>query len=472
MRCVRFGGSFLGLALIAAVPASAMAHSPGEHRADSGKPIPAKIQRLLGARAHRAGGGLYEVAIPHGADLLTHGPDTRAEMAAGDRVVGAGTAGSVGFAAGDVERPPVCSTDYYQRVLYAHPPGADRLASVKASLQAAMRRTNAVLNQDSLDSGGPTADYKLLCDSAGGIRVDGFTTSASSFSGVVADARAAGYNAASADYTIFLDVSDSSYCGVGSYVDDQRLSSSNANNSGGHYAIAYKGCWYDETPMHENGHNEGAVQHDAPFSSGDAHCYDELDVMCYDDAGPLIPLSGLLSRCSDRNHFDCGHDSYFDTAPQAGDFLASHWNIGSPLNRFIQLGSAGDGGGGTVTPPPSTPSYPTISLVNRLPMSAHSLAVGGWRYFKLRIPSHSRYLTFSLNGPACDVAACPAQLDLYVVRGGKPTLTHARCSSTGSGSDERCRIFRPRSGVWYAGVRTAGGLAASGLFMITGKHRA
>ena len=35
-------------------------------------------------------------------------------------------------------------------------------------------------------------------------------------------------------------------------------------------------------------------------------------------------------------HFDCGWDSYFDACPEAGEYLASNWNIGSGVNRFIQ----------------------------------------------------------------------------------------------------------------------------------------
>jgi hypothetical protein len=523
---------------MAIAPASALAHSDVPEQAPAaGAHVPEAVQEALGDDVRAIGDGLYEVDPARGPDIVTHGPDLKTEIAASTTAASTAT----GFDPGDPERAPACATDYYQHVLYAHPSGTDRFASVKASIQAAMRRTNAVLNDESFASGNRIADYKVLCDSSGNIKVDSFTSNSGEFSSIASAARAAGFNESNADYTIFYDGSLNGYCGVGSYSEDESLGADNLNNRGGDYAIAYRGCWFDETPMHENGHNQGAVQYGAPYSSGAAHCYDEQDVMCYDDGGELIPLLGLRSRCAVVNHFDCGYDSYFDTAPEPGEYLASHWNLGSPLNRFIQIGapenyaptaafsvacigllctftdrstdpdgtiatrswSFGDGtvaqevspshtflaagartvtltvtdddGASSSTSHSATSADPAaiqpalVGLSNGAAVSSQSASAAGWRYFKLRVPSNRRKVVFSVNGPDCDAVSCPAQLDLYVRRGSRPTLSAKKCASTSPGSDERCRIGRPRSGTWYAGVRTARG-AAHVAFTIVGRH--
>ncbi len=205
-----------------------------------------------------------------------------------------------------------------------------------------IKRMDASLNEEALASGGRTADYKVKCDSAREIQVDVFQSTQSdaqtTFAGVLTSARAAGFRSSNVDYTIFFDSSAPPACGTGTYSPDQRLSADNENNAGGDYAVVYSNCWTHRTAMHENGHNQGAVQYDAPFSTGDgAHCNDGYDVMCYSDGGNMDV--GMSVFCRDKMRFDCRHDSYFDTAPEPGEYLESNWNLGSGLNRFIAFDS-------------------------------------------------------------------------------------------------------------------------------------
>lgn len=291
-----------------------------------------QLEQILGTDAEANKDDLYRIPTEEGPDLLTHGPDLQLD-APEER--------NDGFSAGDPERPPVCATDHYQQILYGHPATApDRLASVAGSLRSEMLRANALLNQSSLDSGGPTADYKMLCGTGGQIDIQSFTAAGSSFTQVVTGAQAAGFDDPNVDYTIFYDDPASNACGVGSYYNDDRLIAGNRSNSGGGYGVTYSSCWYGTTPMHENGHNEGAVQNGAPYSTGTGgHCWDEEDVMCYAPDGGDLHQEGTIERCTDKVYFDCGFDTYFDSAPEAGEYLASHWNIGSSLNRFIVFGS-------------------------------------------------------------------------------------------------------------------------------------
>ena len=285
--------------------------------------VPTPVEGL--GPACRTADGLWEVVLEDGTTLTTHGVDPHAH----DHGTGMGP--------GDPERAPACATDFHQHVLYGRPASApDRFAAVKAQIQSAIRRMDHVLNEEALSSGGVTADYKVLCDAAGDVRVDAFVVSSGSaeFSAVVSAARAAGFNRPNADYTIFYDGTSSGVCGVGSFSTDDRPGADNRNNNGGGYGITYVNCWSGRTPMHENGHNQGAVQTLAPDTDAGGHCIEGHDVMCY-------PTSAYLVLCPDRIHFDCDNDTYFDAAPEPGEWLATHWNIGSRVNRFVRFGDQG-----------------------------------------------------------------------------------------------------------------------------------
>ena len=184
----------------------------------------------------------------------------------------------------------------------------------------------------------------VRCEGGGEIRVDTFTGPAgdASFGSVIDAAQAAGYDDPASKYSIFYESNAAGSCGVGTYWEDERLSADNYTNRNdleSSYALTYDGCWTGSTPMHENGHNMGAVQPGAPKSTGSGgHCYQERDVMCYSPDGGDRNQGGEVLDCADHLHFDCGHDDYFDAAPEAGEYLASRWNIGSPLNRFLAFG--------------------------------------------------------------------------------------------------------------------------------------
>ncbi len=280
--------------------------------------------------AKSEGNGLLRVKVGDSKTLVTHGLDPKAAP------VQAATAGP--------ERAPVCASDRYQHFLYGYPADrSNRISTLRGSFISAIRQMNAMLNDAALESGNKTADYKVKCDTAGAVRIDAFRSptpdAGTSFSTVVDAARNAGFSDPNADYTIFFDSAVPPGCGTASYLDDQTLSADNRNNVGGGYALAYQGCWDRRTLMHENGHNQGAVQYNAPFSTGSgAHCGDGSDVMCYSDGGDKDV--GLSLYCTDKMYFDCRYDTYFDAAPESGEYLESNWNLGSPLNRFIVFADA------------------------------------------------------------------------------------------------------------------------------------
>jgi len=280
-------------------------------------------------------GGLFEVRLRTGEPLTTHGPDAPPRVAGEPRYA--------------PERAPVCAGSHHVRVLYGHAAGTpDRRPAVLEQLRSVMRRMNARLDAAARESGGVHADLRVRCDAAYEIAVDGFVNAGSaSFADVVDAARLAGATSPQADYLIFYDDATPDACGTASFAADDRLDAGNENNRGGGYAVVYSDCWTAVTAMHEVGHTQGAVQPGAPNSTGSGgHCRDEWDVMCYDDGA-----GGIEERCGSPEAFDCGYDDYFDAAPEPGEYLASHWNLGSPLNRFVWFSDLASGDDDTEEPP-------------------------------------------------------------------------------------------------------------------------
>ncbi len=274
----------------------------------------------IGPGANRLPNGLYEVTLEDGYRLTTHGPDP---------VLPQVDVGPIG--PGGPERPPHCATSPYQHVLYGYPAviGTNRVDQFAGEIRAHIRRMNALLNEAAIESGAAGADYRILCDDRGEIRIDTFAngTIVPYFTNIVEAARAAGYRDPNVDYTIFYDGNFPGICGFGSLWGDDRPSADNRNNAGG-YGVTYQSCWFTRTPMHENGHNQGAVQAGAPQHDGTNHCSDHEDIMCYPSTS---------RPCPGDFRFDCGYDTYFDAAPEEGEWLASHWNLGSTLNRYIDF---------------------------------------------------------------------------------------------------------------------------------------
>ncbi len=411
--------------------------------------------------------GLYAVALPDGEQLVTHGPDLH--LADGELPP-----------PGEERRPPICAETNAQHVLYGRPAGApDRTAEVEGQIRDEIARMNAVLNRDSLASGGPVADYRVLCDGAGEVRVDSFVNPGdASFSSVVAAARAAGFSRGDLNYTVFYDGSNG--CGIGSIYNDDRLAADNWNNRGGGYGIAYAGCWQG-VPMHENAHNMGAVQYGAPNSTGSgAHCNDEWDVMCYSDGGDRNQT--MQSVCG-AERFDCGNDDYFDSAPEPGEYLSTHWNIGSRLNRFLVFN-------GELTTPDPDPA--TAVLVPGVPVKGRTGRASSVRTYKVEVPAGQTSLELTLDGPgkgsvksryrkrARSAAsgkarkakrAAIADLDLRLRPGAAPSAGDSVCPPLRNRSDETCAIASPAPGWWYVTVELRKGQAKQP-FRLTAASRA
>jgi hypothetical protein len=154
-------------------------------------------------------------------------------------------------------------------------------------------------------------------------------------------------------YVVFVDhLATYPYGGQATVRADDRAAASNLNNVGPSYAMidAQKQAWSHRGlfmgGLHELLHTLGAVQCSAPHSScprrelGHFHCWDGTDVMCYDDGGSYYAgpdgisgtaddrtVSGVCAPRTDAEQIDCGRDDYFNVNPDAGSYLATHWNV-------------------------------------------------------------------------------------------------------------------------------------------------
>lgn len=228
----------------------------------------------------------------------------------------------------------------------------DRLATYLETFRGLAAGVDTIYDASAQETGGrrrvrfqTTASNGTCVATVTGVQLT--SAAMTNFSTMVKELQAKGYSRTDRKYLIFADAR--TYCGIGSFSGDTRKGDTNRSNVGPAYARADSSCWDAVTASHELGHNLGAVNNNAPNTSRGGHCVDEWDVMCYSDE-PYYPA--MVTRCADRAHdarLDCNHDDYYNTAPHAGSYLATYYNVAD--NPFLIMGA---GGGSSPSPTPTT----------------------------------------------------------------------------------------------------------------------
>jgi hypothetical protein len=178
----------------------------------------------------------------------------------------------------------------------------------------------------------------------------------SSFGATIQAVQALGYRDPSRKYLMFADAK--ALCGIGTLYTDARPTGNN-NDTRTSWARIDAGCWSGSTSVaaHELTHNLGGVLPGAPHVTANSHCWDEHDLMCYDDKSG----AAMQTLCPDKQQgqlLDCGNDDYFSTAPAAGTWLATSWNTAS--SSFLDTTAPDPTLPPVATPPPPAPaSTPT-----------------------------------------------------------------------------------------------------------------
>jgi hypothetical protein len=204
--------------------------------------------------------------------------------------------------------------------------------------------------------------------------LSGGASDAASFAGAKAALISAGLTDPSRRYLVFAD--STRLCGL---ADLFGASSPTADETaqGPLFARVDSSCWqmqegWHSIAAHELMHTLGGVQPGAPHAAG-GHCSDESDVMCYDDGSAPVVLTHPCPA-ADEALYDCGNDDYFNSAPPAGSYLATHWNTADSqfLDKVVSIG-----------PPPTVSVTGPVSVRPGLPAvltATSSDPVGTWSW--------------------------------------------------------------------------------------------
>ena len=222
-------------------------------------------------------------------------------------------------------------TDGYRvQMVYAYTSGAaNRINTLRPGYEAIARRINAVFHNSGIASGA-VRNIRYVTNSACTLSIPtvAITGNLSDRVNVVNQLKSHGFSASSRKYLVLLD--GGSPCGYGDFSLDPQPGQANASNSGPNYGLVWHPCWNYGEP-HEMMHTLGAVLSGSPYSTGATHCYDQHDVMCYQDTSG----HAMIQRCTNAIYiwrFDCGQDTYFKAVGASG-WLYSHWNTAD--SRFL-----------------------------------------------------------------------------------------------------------------------------------------
>lgn len=347
----------------------------------------APLVRVPGIGSACPAPGGYLVPMPDGTTLFTHGPD---------RAPARSPYSDLFF---PPSQDPACVHDtgieHFGQVVYARSADApDRYARMVEPIRRITRAANGLVDA-AAQRVGLSARYRVRCvgnkisvanvvvpvRNKGDVGLD--------FTSVITELYLLGYSDPRVKYWIWLDDFRpyKNVLGIASVEHDDAGIAENPNNFGPSYAMIF-GLPPSEVAAiafaHEIGHTMGAVQYSAPHSTGAGHCNDGADVMCYNDGGPSARYRPNV--CRSYPQFDCRGDDYFNVRPTRGSYLATHWNIGSPLNRYIEgcvyvTDSVTVGLGGQAVAGLSSSTYGIPASCGR-----HSFALHGVRMLPIGLP--------------------------------------------------------------------------------------
>jgi sugar lactone lactonase YvrE len=251
------------------------------------------------------------------------------------------------------ELAPVCRPSGNRIIpVYTHRPG-DPAPTPVGQIRSIVQRMNWKINQQSSLSSGGARPVQMAVDCSGStINVYNVATANNNFSTIstaVESLFGKPSDANAVKYLVFepeLAQENPNIAGLGERRVDTTKSYTNQNARFSATAVLYEGAWEVHTTIHELMHTLGASQGDSasppPFATVGGHCSDGIDILCYND-GSAGSGSYAETRCSAAAGYgspegvpiDCGNDTYFDTLPEKGSWLDTHWNSGGQENPYL-----------------------------------------------------------------------------------------------------------------------------------------
>lgn len=342
--------------------------------------------------------------------------------------------------------------------IYAHGRGLTLTAGLRTTFESIARQVEGTFHTSAAKTGGE----RLLRYVTGAgcslsiLDVQVTDNALASFDVLISELQQAGYTQSTRIYHSWVD--GGAFCGIGTvFATDDPNPATNPNNTAAQYSRSDRGpngdCW-NYAEAHEIEHNLGGVQNSAPNSTGALHSRDEYDVMSYADGGP----NGNLIQpypCPDpaaEDQLDCGNQDYFNTAPAAGSYLATHWNTATNAALAQQAGSTSS----TTTPPPTSSTT--------LPPTTSTTTGQGVTKTTLSVPS-SVYANQPFNATVTVTGACgPQGTVAYKVGGSTGNVVTVQPLSNGTATATLTlsgSVARPTIYVEYSGSAVCAKSSAS-----------
>jgi hypothetical protein len=228
------------------------------------------------------------------------------------------------------------TTSYSVRLVYAYPAGGNnRYGAVNDELRTIAHRVNAVMYNSSISNGGDGRQVRFTTNNDCSLSFvqDAISGNINDFGNIKKQLIAQGRTSSYHKFLVWVD--GGSGCGISDAPVDSTAKPTQDNwaNYGGTFSVIWHGCWNYAEP-HELMHSLGAVNYSAPHATSGAHCYDEHDVMCYDDGTAHSTMQVICPNTVNIWRYDCNHNDYFNSNfPISSGYLSSHWNTAN--SRFL-----------------------------------------------------------------------------------------------------------------------------------------